>query len=77
MLGFKDLIEELRAEFDKLEHGVSTGHVREAKADAEQVAHDAETAAAPVVAEAEHDAEHLAGEAATDVAHSAEAPKTA
>lgn len=78
---YKAVIEELRVEFDKLEAGASarlhalldrlTGHVpaveAEVKADAEQVAHDAETAAAPVVAEAEQDAGHVAGEVAADV----------
>ena len=36
----------------------------EVKADAEQVVHDAETAAAPLVAEAEQDVKQVAGDAA-------------
>lgn len=44
---------------------------QEAETDATQVAHDAEAAAAPVVAETEHDAETVAEQAAADVAKAA------
>lgn len=85
MGGFKDLIAEIRTEFDKLEAGAATrlhglldrligdGATleTEAKADAEQVAHDAEAAAAPVVTEAAQDAENVAKDAATDVEQAA------
>lgn len=68
-----ELAEAFRAWFDKLR-----GHLpeveAEVKADAEQVAHDAETAAAPVVAEAEHDAEKVAEHAVADVTATATEP---
>lgn len=54
------LVAELRGQETALQH--------EAVADGEQLAHDAEHAAAPVVAEAEADAAKLEGEAATAVA---------
>lgn len=61
-----ELTTEFWAWFDEI-----AGKLREieakAKGDAEQVAHDAEDAAAPVVAEAEHDAEQVAEHAAGDL----------
>lgn len=77
MLDYKDLLEEIRAELNKLEAGASarlhglldqlTAHVgpveAEVKTDAETVAHDA----APVVDEAVKDAEHVAGEVAAEI----------
>jgi hypothetical protein len=49
-------------------HGDAADLEKTAVRDGEQLAHDAETAAAPVVTEAEHDAEGLAAEAASDAA---------
>lgn len=43
-------------------HDLLPGVEAEVKADAAQVAHDAEAAAAPIVAETEHDAQTIAGE---------------
>lgn len=81
MSDMKNLLDEIRAEFDKLETGVSTRlHAlldrvlgdapaleAEVKSDAETVAHDAEAAAALVATETVADVEHVAAEVAAEV----------
>lgn len=52
-------------------HGDATDLAKTAERDGQQLAHDAETVAAPVAAEAVHDAEGLAAEAAAGLADTA------